>query len=184
MAIPLPIIIKKSKLEQTHVLHLRSGNVRKTRQTSKIVGPKFDGRYCFRSPPVIIPFLRAANNKRLPIFKNLSETNIYFSALIDSGAMVNVMNASVFYKLPIYIKQRTSNICHNLSSVNRQDLDVKRSVYLTIRKDNKNFPTRFIICKNFQYEAIKDTNFFKPTKILLDIANSKFLYQTDKNNNK
>ena len=52
------------------------------------------------------------------------------------------------------------------------------TVYLALRKDNKNIYTRFIICKNFPYEAIIGTNFLKANKILLDVANSKFIYPT------
>ena len=102
---------------------------------------------------MIIPFLSANNNNMLPIFENFNAGNIYFSALIDSGATVNVINTSVFNKLPNYIKRRMSNICPNLSSVTGHDLDVKGTVYLVLRKDNRNFYTRFIICKNFPYEA-------------------------------
>ena len=102
----------------------------------------------------------------------------FFSALIDSGATVNVINTSVFNKLPNYIKRRMSNICPNLSSVNGHDLDVMGTVYLALHKDNKNIYTRLIICKNFPYEAITGTNFLKANKILLDVANSKFIYPT------
>ena len=115
----------------------------------------------------------------IPIFENFNAGNIYFSALIDSGATVNVINTSVFNKLPNYIKRRMSNICPNLSSVTGHDLDVKGTVYLALRKDNKNFYTRFIVCKNFPYEAIIGANFLKSNKILLDVANSKFIYPTD-----
>jgi len=31
---------------------------------------------------------------------------------------------------------------------------VKGSIYLTRIKDNRNFPTRFIICNNFPYQAM------------------------------
>ena len=99
---------------------------------------------------MIIPFLGAANNKTLPIFKDFSVANIHFSALLDSGATVNVISAFVYHKLPNYFKQQMSKICPNLLSVTGLDLDVKGSVYLTIQKDNKNFPTRFIICKTSQ----------------------------------
>ena len=112
----------------------------------------------------------------LPVFENFNAGNIYFSALIDSGATVNVINSSVFNKLPNYIKRRMSNICPNLSSVTGHDLDVKGTVYLALRKDNRNFYTRFIVCKNFPYEAIIGANFLKSNKILLDVANSKFIY--------
>ena len=115
----------------------------------------------------------------LPVFENFNAGNIYFSALIDSGTTVNVINTSVFNKLPNYIKRRMSNICPNLSSVTGHDLDVKGTVYLALRKDNRNFYTRFIVCKNFPYEAIIGANFLKSNKILLDVANSKFIYLTD-----
>ena len=85
----------------------------------------------------------------LPIFTKFDVRNIYFSALIDSGATVNVINTSVFNKLPNYTKRRTSNMCPNLSSVTGHDLDVRGTVYLALRKGNRNFYTRFIICKNF-----------------------------------
>ena len=54
-----------------------------------------------------------------------------------------------------------SNICPNLSSVTRHDLDVKGTVHLIWQKNNRNFYARFIICKNFAYEAIIGANFFK-----------------------
>ena len=101
----------------------------------------------------------------LPVFENFNAGSIYFSALIDSGATVNVINTSVFNKLPKYIKRRMSNICPNLSSVTGHNLDVKGTVYLALRKDNRNFCTRFIICKNFPYEVIIGTNFLKANKI-------------------
>ena len=72
-----------------------------------------------------------------------------------------------------------SNICPNLVSVTGHDLDVKGSVYLTIHKDNKNFPTRFIICKNFPDEVIIGANFLRTNKFFLDVANSKFVNQTN-----
>jgi len=100
----------------------------------------------------------------------------HISALIDSGATVNVINTSVFNKLPNYIKRRMSNICPNLSSVTGYDLDVKGTVNLALGKDNTNFYPRFIVCKNFPYEAIIGANFLKSYKILLDVANSKFIY--------
>ena len=112
---------------------------------------------------MIIPILGAANNKTLPIFKDFTVANIYFSALLDSGATVFVINAFVYHKLPNCIKRQMSKICPNLLSVTRHDLDVKGSVYLTIHKDNKNFPTRFIICKNFPDEVIIGANFFLKT---------------------
>ena len=51
-------------------------------------------------------------------------------------------------------------------------------MYLALRKNNRKFYTRFIICKNFPYEAIIGANFLKANKILLDVANSKFIYLT------
>jgi len=94
----------------------------------------------------------------LPIFKNFNVGNIYFSALIDSGATVNVINTSVFNKLPNYIKQRMYTMCPELSSVTGHNLDERGTVYLNLRKDNRNFHTRFIICKNFPYEAMIGAN--------------------------
>jgi hypothetical protein len=64
--------------------------------------------------------------------------------------------------------------------VTRHNLEVKGSIYLTISKDNRSFPTRFIICKNFPYEAIIGSNFLKTNNILLDVANSKFIYPLEK----
>ena len=72
-----------------------------------------------------------------------------------------------------------SNICPHLSSVIEHDLDVKGTVYLALRKDTRNFYTRFIICKNFPYQAIIGANFLKANKILLDVENSMFIYPTE-----
>ena len=106
----------------------------------------------------------------LPVFENFNAGNIYFSALIDAGATVNVINTSVFNKLANYIKRRTSNICPNLSSVTGHDLDVKGTLYQALRKDNRNFYTRFIVCKNCPYKAIMGANFFKyPTRTKSEI---------------
>jgi hypothetical protein len=68
------------------------GNPGKRHKPQKPIRPNFGGRIYYRSPKVIIPFLSSENNKILPIFNNFSVANIYFNALIDSGATVNVMN--------------------------------------------------------------------------------------------
>ena len=47
------------------------------------------------------------------------------------------------------------------SSVTGHDLDVKVTVYLALRKDNRNFYARFMVCKNFPYQAIIGANFLK-----------------------
>ena len=107
-------------------LHPKAGNPRETTQAPKFIGPKFGGKIIYRSLPVIVPFLSANNNNMLPVFENFNAGNIYFSALIDSGTTVNVINTSVFNKLPNYIKRRMSNIRPSLSSVTGHDLDVKR----------------------------------------------------------
>ena len=78
--------------------------------------------------------------------------------------MVSMINASEVNKLPNHVKQKLSNICPDWPSVTGHDLDVKGSIYLTRLKDNRNFPTQFIICKNFPYQAIIGAIFLKPIK--------------------
>ena len=90
-----------------------------------------------------------------------------------------MIKLTLYCVVPNYIKRRTSNICPNLSSVTGHDLDVKGTVYLTLGKDNKNFHTRFLIGKHFPYEAIVGANFVKANKLLLDVANLKFVYPKD-----
>jgi hypothetical protein len=55
-------------------------------------------------------------------------------------------------------------------------LDAKGSIRLDVKKANKIFPTNFIICRNFPYEAIMGANFFKSNKALLDDGNERLVY--------
>ena len=47
------------------------------------------------SLPVVVPFL-SDNNDILPILNDFGVASIYFKALIDSGASVNIINSNVF----------------------------------------------------------------------------------------
>jgi hypothetical protein len=79
----------------------------------------------------------------------------------------------------VYIKRRKNFNIPSLTSVTGHRLEAKGSIRLDVTKDNRIFPTNFIICKNFPYEAIIDANFLKSNKVLLDIANHRLVYTSD-----
>jgi hypothetical protein len=55
-------------------------------------------------------------------------------------------------------------------------LDAKGSIRLNVKRDNRFFPTNFIICNNFPYEAIIGANYLMSNKVLLDVANERLVY--------
>ena len=62
-------------------------------------------RIYYRSKPIVVPSCSDSNNK-LPIFNDFCVANVYFKALIDSDATVNIINSYVFNKLPPHIRRR------------------------------------------------------------------------------
>ena len=76
----------------------------------------------YRSKPIIVPSCSDSNNE-LPIFNDFCVVNIYFKALIDSGATANIINSCVFDMLPPHIRQQRNFNNPNLTSVTGHELD-------------------------------------------------------------
>ena len=68
---------------------------------------------------------------------------------------------------------------HQLVECNQTQSGRERIRVFNHTQGQQNFPTKFVICKNFPYEVIIDANFLKANKILLDVVNSKFVYPMD-----
>ena len=56
-----------------------------------------------RSKLIVVPSCSDSINK-LPIFNDFCVANVYFKALVDSGATVNIISSCVFNMLPLHIR--------------------------------------------------------------------------------
>ena len=128
-----------------------------------------------RSKTILVPSCSDIINK-LPIFNDFCVENVYFTALVDSGATVNIINSCVFNTLPLHIRRQKNPNNPNLTSVTGHKLNAKGSICLNLKRDNRTFMTNFIICDNLPYEAIIGANFLRSNRILLDVANEKLVY--------
>ena len=99
-------------------------------------------RIFYRSKPIVVPSFRDNNNK-LPVFNDFCVANVYFKALVDSGATVNIINSGIFNMLPPHIKRQRNVNNPNLTSVTGHKLDAKGSIRLDVKRDNRIFPDKF-----------------------------------------
>jgi hypothetical protein len=82
----------------------------------------------------------------------------------------------MFNKFLPHIRRRTNVNNPYLTSVTGNKLDAKGSIHLDVKRDDRIFPTSFIIWNNFPYEAIIGANFLRSNKVLLDEANERLVY--------
>ena len=78
--------------------------------------------------------------------------------------------------LPPHIRQQRNFNNPNLTSVTGNKLDARGSIRLNVKRDNRIFPTNFIICDNFPYEAIIGAIFLRSNRVLIDVANERLVY--------